>query len=121
MSSDWYRLAGSWEGSLPDFGVTAMSELRSNQSNVTAATVPQHLHFSTLPLLLLLLLLVVVVVVLLLLPPPPPPPRGDRAATADAARASKRERSTWREESTGTHKTIDAPRFKQVGNKNTTL
>jgi hypothetical protein len=70
-----------------------MSVLRSNQSNVTAATVPQHFHFSTLPLLLLLLLLLVVVVVLL--PPPPlPPPRGDRAATADAARASKRERST---------------------------
>jgi uncharacterized protein HemY len=44
-----------------------MSELRSNQSNVTAATVSQHLHFSTVPLLLLLLLLVVVVVVLLLL------------------------------------------------------
>ncbi len=44
-----------------------MSELRSDQSKVTAATVPQHLHFSTLPLLLLLLLLVVVVVLLLLL------------------------------------------------------
>jgi hypothetical protein len=69
-----------------------MSELRSNQSNVTAATVSQRLHFSTLPLLLLLLLLLVVVVVVVVVPPPPP--RGDRAATADAARASKRERST---------------------------
>lgn len=44
-----------------------MSELRSNQSNVTAATVSQHLHFYTVPLLLLLLLLVVVVVVVVLL------------------------------------------------------
>jgi uncharacterized protein HemY len=44
-----------------------MSELRSNQSNVTAATVSQHLHFYTVPLLLLLLLLVVVVLLLLLL------------------------------------------------------
>ncbi len=44
-----------------------MSELRSDQSKVTAATVPQHLHFSTPPLLLLLLLLLVVVVLLLLL------------------------------------------------------
>jgi uncharacterized protein HemY len=44
-----------------------MSELRSNQSNVTAATVSQHLHFSTVPLLLLLLLLVVVLLLLLLL------------------------------------------------------
>jgi uncharacterized protein HemY len=44
-----------------------MSELRSNQSNVTAATVSQHLHFSTVPLLLLLLLLLVVVVVVVVL------------------------------------------------------